>query len=151
VRVAGGPQAQALTWLGNIEVGSASNYLLGDATGQIVDVELGSGKVGTIAGPILCHTNHYLSEEMGALDDRVTIVPNSRYRLGRVSSLFGGGGDYDDAFAALRDHEGYPASVCRHDTEMVTGASIVIGLGKRAMLICKGNPCVETYKAYKIA
>jgi isopenicillin-N N-acyltransferase like protein len=143
--------AEALAWLENVEAGSASNYLLGDTTGQIADVELGSGKVAKIEGPFLCHTNHYLSEEMVELDKGTSKLPDSPYRLERVRALFGDRGGYDDAVAALRDHEGYPTSVCRHDSEMVTGASIVIALGQRAMLICKGNPCMGKYETYRVA
>jgi isopenicillin-N N-acyltransferase like protein len=142
---------EALTWLASIEIGSASNYLLGDATGEIADVELGSGKIRTTSGPFLHHTNHYLSEDMGEFDTGNRILPNSLYRLGRVSSLFGDGGGYDEAVATLRDHEGYPASVCRHSPEMVTAASIVIELGKRTILVCNGNPCVGTYQSYQVS
>jgi isopenicillin-N N-acyltransferase like protein len=142
---------EALAWLDDIEIGSASNYLLGDASGDIVDVELGSRKMGTAAGDRLWHTNHYLTGEMRCLDNGARSLPNSHYRLERVSSLFGDGGSYEEALAVLQDHEGHPTSVCRHGTDMVTAASIVIDLGRRSMLVCKGNPCVGKYEAYEIA
>jgi isopenicillin-N N-acyltransferase like protein len=142
---------EALAWLDDIEIGSASNYLLGDASGDIVDVELGSRKMGTVAGDRLWHTNHYLTGEMRCLDNGARSLPNSHYRLERVSSLFGDGGSYEEALAVLQDHEGHPTSVCRHGTDMVTAASILIDLGRRSMLVCKGNPCVGKYETYEIA
>ena len=51
----------ALAWLTSVPIASTCNYLLGDASGALADVELGAGRA-TVQGRgrSLTHTNHYL-------------------------------------------------------------------------------------------
>jgi hypothetical protein len=71
--------------------------------------------------------------------------------LGRLEQLLATG-DEDEVLLALRDHDGFPRSVCRHggagDTE--TTASIVLRLGRREMLVCAGNPCSHPYQLFSL-
>lgn len=52
----------------------------------------------------------------------------------------------------LRNHEGYPESICRHadDVGHTTVYSIIINLVKNKVYICFGNPCSNQYKEYSL-
>jgi isopenicillin-N N-acyltransferase-like protein len=145
---------EGLDWLREIPVGSAASYMLGDATGTIVDIELSGGSFREIDRTLQAHTNHYLraplSSDVSGLQTMV-MKPDSLDRLGRLEQLLATGAE-DEVLLALRDHEGYPRSVCRHadsgDTE--TTASIVLRLGRREMLVCTGNPCSHPYQLFSL-
>lgn len=68
-------------------------------------------------------------------------MPDSFARQHRLATLFAQAHDEDAAFEALKDHQGYPLSICRHGAigEPVTAASILIRLRRGEMLICRGN------------
>jgi isopenicillin-N N-acyltransferase-like protein len=60
----------------------------------------------------------------------------------------------EDVKAALRDHVGYPRSVCRHVDDRggphdfgISIASIVIDLAERVMWVASGPPCCHEYQA----
>lgn len=61
----------------------------------------------------------------------------------------------EDLMAALRNHYGYPTSVCRHcdcnmkEIEQVsTLGSIVIDVTDRRLWACKRNPCENNYMEF---
>lgn len=145
---------EGLDWLREIPVGSAASYMLGDASGTIVDIELSGGSFREIDRKLQAHTNHYLraplSSDASGLQSMV-MKPDSLDRLGRMEQLLATG-DEEEVLLALRDHDGFPRSVCRHegagDTE--TTASIVLRLGRREMLVCTGNPCSHPYKLFSL-
>lgn len=142
----------AISWLQEVQIGSSGNYLLGDARGILVDVELGNGQIAKIAKPIQIHTNHYLTRRQEAGDRASDQLPDSFDRYDRLVDLFGGSGTYGSAVAALKDHAAYPKSVCRHEgnSGLSTVASVLIKLRAKQMLICKGNPCRGAYTPYTL-
>lgn len=143
---------EAIAWLRGVDVGSAGNYLLGDASGTIVDVELGDGRFEEITRAVQGHTNHFLSPSAKAIDRAGERLPDSYDRYERVAELFTGSGDLDLALRVLRDHQGYPKSICRHeeDSGIRTVASVIIKLREREMLICDGNPCEREFVPYPL-
>lgn len=145
---------EGLDWLATIPVGSAASYMLGDASGTIVDIELSGGSFREIDRNLQAHTNHYLRAPLWSDPSRLRAMvmkPDSLDRLGRLEQLLGTGHE-DAVLLALRDHDGFPRSVCRHegagDTE--TTASIVLRLGRREMLVCTGNPCSHPYQLFSL-
>jgi hypothetical protein len=52
--------------------------------------------------------------------------------------------------AALRDHRGYPASICRHEARLATIASIVAEPEAGWVRIAVGNPCAGGYTPYQV-
>ncbi|CAL8096172.1 unnamed protein product [Orchesella dallaii] len=61
---------------------------------------------------------------------------------------------------AFRDHVGYPNSVCEHSVSKedswrsafpteTTVASIIFNLNQRTLQLCKGPPCMGSYKEYR--
>jgi isopenicillin-N N-acyltransferase like protein len=142
---------EAISWLQEVQVGSSGNYLLGDAR-TLVDVELGNGQVAKIVTPIQLHTNHYLTKREGLGDRASDRLPDSYDRYDRLMELFGRRGTYGAAVAALKDHSGYPKSVCRHEDKagLSTVASVLIKLRTKQVLVCQGNPCEGAYTSYAL-
>lgn len=146
--------AEGLDWLRGIPVGSVGSYMLGDASGTIVNIELSGGSFRAIDRPLQAHTNHYLRAPLPADSGAVQSMhmkPDSLDRLGRLEDLLERG-DEDEVLLALRDHDGFPRSVCRHEDAggTVTTASIVIRLARREMLVCTGNPCSNPYQLFSL-
>lgn len=52
----------------------------------------------------------------------------------------------------LKNHEGYPESICRHadDVGHSTVYSIIINLSTNQIFICFGNPCCNPYQEYRL-
>jgi isopenicillin-N N-acyltransferase like protein len=145
---------EGLDWLREVPLGSVASYMLGDATGTIVDIELSGGSFREIDRNLQAHTNHYLraplSADAGGLQAMV-MKPDSLDRLGRLEDLLAIG-DEEEVMRALRDHEGFPRSVCRHEGAdgTVTTASVVLRLARREMLVCAGNPCMHPYQLFSL-
>lgn len=142
----------AVSWLQEVKIGSSGNYLLGDARGTLVDVELGNGQVAKIVKPIQIHTNHYLTKRQWPDDRASDRLPDSYDRYDRLMELFGSRGTYGSAVAALKDHGAYPKSICRHEDNkgLSTVASVLIKLRTKQILICRGNPCGGAYTPYTL-
>ena len=145
---------EGLDWLGEVPLGSVASYMLGDASGAIVDIELSGGSFREIERTLQAHTNHYLraplTSDAGGLQAMV-MKPDSLDRLGRLEELLATG-DEDEVLLALRDHDGFPRSVCRHEGAggTVTTASVVLRLARREMLVCAGNPCSHPYQLFSL-
>ena len=136
----------ALEWLTSIPVASTCNYLIGDASGDLADVELGGGRATIQAqGRTLAHTNHYLLEAFRSEDRVQDVLPDSGPRLDTLQAG-------PAAVNLLRDHRGGPGSVCRHEAPpgLTTRASIVLELGERALAVAYGPPCVTPYATYRM-
>lgn len=145
---------EGLDWLRDVPVGSVASYMLGDASGAIVDIELSGGSFREIDGSLQVHTNHYLRAPLPADSGAVQTMlmkPDSLDRLGRLEELVERG-DEEEVLLALKDHDGYPRSVCRHEGAggTVTTASIVLRLARREMLVCAGNPCTHPYQLFSL-
>jgi hypothetical protein len=128
--------------------------MLGDASGAIVDIELSGGSFREIDRSLQAHTNHYLRAPLAADPhglQAMVMKPDSLDRLARLEELLATG-DEDEVLLALRDHEGFPRSVCRHEDAggTVTTASIVLRLARQEMLVCTGNPCALPYQLFSL-
>lgn len=136
--------SSALGWLASAPVASTCNYLIGDASGELADVELGGGSAHVQArGVALAHTNHYLLAPFLATDTHRDVLADSPARLATMRAGPLGVG-------TLRDHTGHPASICRHEDPpgLTTRASIVLRLAAREMSVAAGPPCVTPYTTY---
>lgn len=60
--------------------------------------------------------------------------------------------DTDTIMEILKNHEGYPESICRHadDVGHSTVYSIIIDLSTDQIYICFGNPCCNPYQEYQL-
>jgi isopenicillin-N N-acyltransferase-like protein len=135
----------ALAWLTSVPVASTCNYVLGDASGTLVDVELGRGRAVVQArSDAVVHTNHYLDPDGADADGSAGVLPDSPARLAALRSR-------PVDLEALQDHTGHPVGVCRHEEPpgLTSRASIVLRLAEPALDVAAGPPCVTPYKRYR--
>jgi isopenicillin-N N-acyltransferase like protein len=139
---------------------SCGNYVLGDRSGRILDVETTPDGYATVQPQdgFVTHGNHFRSERYAPEDTLVASLPDSPLRGARIQSAFeaaGGRLTLESIKEALRDHSGSPTSICRHDTvntksPMKTIASIIAEPDKGLLHVCRGNPCENEYTAYSV-
>lgn len=153
---------QALLPVTRTRHGCSANFVIGDAGGEIVDLEASPGHV-VAHHPrdgILTHSNHFLDARHGAsLMER--IGPSTLFRAARLERLLGekrGRLELADFQTALRDHLSKPASICRHPdpaqpaaSRSMTVASVILDLDRRLMHVANGPPCEHTYETYALA
>ena len=141
-----------LAWLRGVRIGSTCNYIVGDALGNLVDIELGDGSFRSTERPLQLHTNHYMLPGCRSVDRVASQLPDSGDRLMRLSTLLYDTQNEERAVRALSDHDGYPASICRHEEDpgLRTTASILLRLRKTEMSVCYDNPCRGEYQTYRL-
>jgi isopenicillin-N N-acyltransferase-like protein len=150
---------EAVATLAGVPVASCANYLLGDRSGALVDLEStpdGWRGVAAEAG-VLVHTNHFLDAELAAEERLLRALPDSGDRLRRMRSLLAadaGRTTLRTVQRALSDHDRHPVSICRHDGEtpggMTTIASIVAEPEHGRLHVARGNPCENGFVAYDV-
>lgn len=70
-------------------------------------------------------------------------------RLRELLEEYGGRVDENTLKEILKDHKGYPSSICRHISyDHSTVYSIIINLTDSRVYICPGNPCEFEYEEY---
>jgi isopenicillin-N N-acyltransferase-like protein len=143
---------------------SSANYLIATAEGEAISVEAGPGGRAAVSfiqpeNGALAHTNHFLSPLSESLGDLTLMeLPSSPSRLQRAKSLMKssiGQFDVEYAMSILRDHSGYPKSVCAHADpndeplqSYVTVASLIMDLKQRTLWLSSGNPCETIYQRF---
>jgi isopenicillin-N N-acyltransferase like protein len=151
--------AEALETLRRGRRSSSANYLVAHEDGAALDVEAAPGDASRLFvvdpdGPLL-HTNHFLSGTFEGRDVSLWAYPDSPVRLGTVRDAGRGETelDVDWAMAAVKDHSGFPNSVCRHPnpddaaTEQgATIASVVMEPASRTMWLADGQPCTRPFR-----
>ena len=101
----------------------------------------------------LAHTNHYVCARYA----------RERKFRSKLAGFLSASGSYefsagrkrgsitvDDLKKYLSDHDGHPTSICRHDRESCTVASIIAEPGRRQMHVAVGNPCQNGYVTYSM-
>ena len=145
---------QVVKLLQTVPLASNGNYVLCDGHRNILDIEA------TSAGPeilkdngagFLAHTNHYLCSRYARKENFARSWKDSFPRLDRMNSLIQarfGSLSVDQIQNFLKDHSGYPTSICRHDGDSCTVASLISEPAERRMHVAAGNPCESRYVAY---
>lgn len=104
------------------------------------------------------HTNHCLHPELAAVNRQFPELIQSRPRLARMEALLRGVGSnptLEDIADVLRDHDGYPASICRHANAdprhgfWQTVFSVIIQPESQQMHATRGTPCDRPYETYR--
>jgi isopenicillin-N N-acyltransferase like protein len=138
----------------------SGNHLLADAAGAAVDIEAVPGQTFAVhpENGIVVHSNHFLNPEaQEVLVDRGRKThPDTLFRDCRVRDALNerrGSITVADVQQALKDHDGYPVSVCRHPDPNssaigYTLVSTVMDLTERRMWTAPGPACVGTYTEY---
>jgi hypothetical protein len=143
---------------------SGHNVMLTDRSGRVIDLESTPDDFRVLAAEdgLLAHTNHYCHPDLAPLDTLTTssladFAEDSPRRLSRVRALAGalpGPLGVDDVQTLLKDHAGYPRSVCRHPDGDPTGTqsacSVVLTPAAGRMRVAVGTPCDHSAQEYEL-
>lgn len=106
---------------------------------------------------MVTHTNHCLHPELAPINDQFPELIQSHARLTRIRELVDSnekGITVEQLEDALRDHQDYPRSICRHANDdpmhgfWNTVFSVIIEPADRQMWITRGTPCDHPYERY---
>jgi len=139
----------------------SANFLVGEAkSGNAVALErapTGTARVAPEAG-ILVHANHFLHpDQLGVREPLPEERRSTDLRQGRLAARLAQAAangliSMERVQDALRDHDGYPDSVCRHESPLFppdrnyrTVLSVVMDLGAPRLCYTVGPPCEGLY------
>jgi isopenicillin-N N-acyltransferase-like protein len=149
--------AGCLAAIGRAPLASCGNMALGDRSGAVLDVEATPDGYAVVPPEhdLVVHTNHFRSERFRPQERLLASLPDSEHRLRRMTSLLErqhGRITLDTVKQALRDHDGGPPAICRHepDRPMKTIASIIAQPDAGRLHVARGNPCETEYVAYSV-
>ena len=137
---------------------NSMNIMLAHRDGEAVDIELTPDDLMFLhpRGGILTHANHFESPKLRSKDTGKAALPDTVLRSDRASRLFNerkGRLGWDSIKDVLKDHFGYPNSICRHPDERFprieqweTLSSMIIDLTEGKMLYTEGPPCSHPYR-----
>ena len=141
----------------------SANYLIGNSSESIIDVEADPTNYDVIwdESGVLAHSNHILSNKLVALKEVLRFVHPCTYirkmRLDKLLKQNIGEITEDMIKGFLCDHEGYPDSICRHDNPSIpecirgsTVGSVIMNLSKKEFQVASGNPCCNGYQMYRL-
>lgn len=106
------------------------------------------------------HTNHCRHPELVPINEQFPELIQSHDRQRRIDKLLDlqhRSPELVDVQKLLRDHEGYPRSICRHaNDDLRTGIwetifSVIIEPHARRMHISRGTPCEHPYEVYLLS
>lgn len=108
----------------------------------------------------ITHTNHCRHPNLQAIDQQFPELIQSHERQARIDELLDlprRQPGVQEVMSLLRDHDGFPRSICRHaNADPQTGGwetvfSVVIDTSARQMHISRGTPCDHPYETYALA
>lgn len=139
-------------------VGEAFHVVVADGRGGILGIEGGCGGIAYLQPEqgIYVHGNAVLSDgrlretEKDGLFTRADSVHRGKRLMerlrvdrGRLTSQL--------AYGALCDHDGYPVSICRHQsTQAHTGAAIIAEPTRGLLHVTRGAPCQNWPRTYSL-
>ncbi|MGP0070608.1 MAG: C45 family autoproteolytic acyltransferase/hydolase [Bryobacteraceae bacterium] len=136
----------------------STNFLIGHADGEIIDIEATPDYCSYIypENGVVTHANHLVRETRIASQFE-RIAPHSLYRANRLERLLrrsSGKIGIDTIHISLSDHFSSPASICRHpDTTLpeakrvISVAAAAIDLNTRTLFVTDGPPCQSAFQA----
>jgi isopenicillin-N N-acyltransferase-like protein len=139
----------------------STNFLLGHADGEIIDIEATPDYCSYIypADGLLTHANHLVRETRIASQFE-RIAPHSLYRANRLERLLRGSGaeiGIDTIHTALSDHFSTPASICRHPDvtlpeakRVISVACVAMDLNTRTLYVTDGQACQSAFQAVSL-
>jgi len=105
----------------------------------------------------LTHTNHCMHPELTGINKDFPELIQSHDRKGRIDHLIASAdASLESVQDMLRDHEGYPRSICRHANDdpvhgfWETVFALVIEPSERRMHISRGTPCHHPFEMYEL-
>lgn len=134
------------------KVAASCNYLLAHADGEIIDLEASPEDVEYLhpENGVLTHGNHFETNRLRVKDKNKVRLPDSLVRSARAKRLLQAKAneiEVEDIQEILRDHFGYPSSICRHTPPLMrTIISLIMDLDEKKMYLALGNPCELKYE-----
>ena len=144
------------------ERAASTNYIIAHESGVVINFEASPDRVYPVYpdSGLLTHSNHFTAVAAQVAGIDAYGGWDTLYRHQRVRDLLEpkiGAITIEDVKEALRDHTGYPKSVCRHpDDDAPTQrrsasiASVVMDLDDRVMYVASGQPCCNEYRAISL-
>ncbi len=141
----------------NAERAASTNYIVAHESGMVANFEASPEQVYPVYPErgLLTHSNHFTHVAAQVQGIGRLTSPDTLYRMQRARDLLEpkiGAITVEDVKEALRDHMGWPQSICRHpdsalseSRQSMSIASVVIDLGKREMHVAVGAPCEHEY------
>jgi isopenicillin-N N-acyltransferase-like protein len=131
-------------------------YLAADRSGHAVCLECVSGHVDVrdVSGEAFGHANSILSPSLRkheSLGSSSASSPLRQKNIDRLLAARRGAIAVSVMKETLRDHTGFPLSICRHLSPKDAGrttAAFIADLTRLEMHIAIGNPCVAGFKEY---
>lgn len=154
--------ATALAHLEETRVASPAHFLVADARGHALGLEVNPGPAGRLTprDGVVTHTNHLCDP---GLRQRLRDYPrpDSGPRLARLDERLSpppAAADGEALFEILGDHQGFPHGLCRHPApqqpaaeRMETLFGVVMNLNRRELWIRLGKPCQATSQRLSLA
>jgi len=146
---------------GSCEPVSVANLIATHKDGVAIGFEMDSQTVEPLIPEdgVLVHTNHYIGPKMYLAHD-VNHRGSSYIRLQRIRTLVKerhGKITIEDVKSMLRDHGGYPYSICDHENPKdapmdrdATNFGIIMDLTDNCIYLAPGNPCENEFEKYYI-
>jgi isopenicillin-N N-acyltransferase-like protein len=147
---------QVVDLLRRIPLASNANYVLCDGRAKILDVEVTTEGLELLednGAGFIAHTNHFLCSRYARKENFEKSWQDSFPRIAKINELIAsrtGRVSVSDMKGFLSDHTGRPVSICRHDGDSRTVASLISEPAQRRMHVAVGNPCQNTYKTYSM-
>ncbi len=165
-----GTLGEAVSKITRGERSCSANFLLGQetrlGTGKVVDVESAPEATSqfTPEKGVIAHTNHFSDPKVLGVHQVLDEERRSTlHRYSRMTQLLdqetrdGGKLELSRAEMMLRDHDGRPDSVCRHenlgfpeDERYKTVVSVVMDLYSKQLRATIGSPCQSDYQTLRL-
>lgn len=145
---------------------SSANYLVGEASGAVMNLEVAPGGVDRASvllpqNGAVVHANHFQSPPAGITDLAPLGMSDSYVRQQRMSAAVAEHRrtlTLDDVHETLCDHAGFPNSVCCHpdprDAEgeqWQTVLSVVFEPATQTMYLAPGTPCTNPKERFDLS
>jgi isopenicillin-N N-acyltransferase-like protein len=143
----------------NCQRAGGLNFIVGTSDGA-VDIEVTATRYAvTYSATVLHHANHYEAPELRPFEKDIPLrTPDTLIRTGRMRHVLEerfGAIDVEGCKDILRDHGGWPGSICRHHApeHNVTGQSepsLLYVPAEGRMFASNGPPCQFPFEEYAL-
>jgi isopenicillin-N N-acyltransferase-like protein len=140
----------------------STNFVLAQAPDQAIDLEAAPDTLARLEprDGLLVHANHFLDPaRLGIVEPPAERRPHSLSRQARLQAILDARAPVaiGDLEIALRDHDDYPDSVCRHlnpddaeEERYITVTSVIMDLQDLSLRLTDGPPCEHLYDGYSL-
>lgn len=138
-----------------------ANIMLATPQGP-ADLEVTIDDVCVLTDPVrVTHANHCQHPRLSSINGRFGELIQSHARLARIDTLLASQEKAEPTIAALqtalRDHQDWPHSICRHANDdprfgfWETVFSVILDPAERCLYVTRGTPCTQPYEMYRLA